>query len=164
MSVKPGQDDRIQQKTQRAAVANKKIGQKQILKNQVDDKVPTHSTAHLISLAEKIERLHKTKATSLGDTLAGLGEPVWKILIQLVIAAEKDQPTTIADISTRLSLPEKIVARYVGILEQKLYIAPLQHRQDQQDSELHLTDHGLSVMLSTLVALNDEIYQQVSGQ
>jgi DNA-binding MarR family transcriptional regulator len=112
------------------------------------------STLDLASMAKRIERFHQTKARILGDELSALGEPVWKILIELVIATEEEAKISVADISSRISLPETTALRYMNILEIKGYVFRPPHQADHCDSHLRLTKQGQSKMSEALFALN----------
>lgn len=107
-----------------------------------------------ISLARKIERLHKIKEENLGGDLSRLGEPAWKILIQLVIATEAQKGIPLIDISERISLPDTIAARYVNLLENSGLIARLHHPTDRMNDQLQLTGQGQSLMRKTLLDLD----------
>ena len=112
------------------------------------------STLDLASMAKRIERFHQAKARILGDELSALGEPVWKILIELVIATEEETNISVSDISSRISLPETTALRYVNILESKGYTIRTPHQADHSDSNLRLTKQGQSKMSEALFALN----------
>ena len=112
------------------------------------------STLDLASMAKRIERFHQIKARILGEELSALGEPVWKILIKLVIATEEETNISVADISSRISLTETTALRYLKILESKGYIFQLADQEDALDGQLYLTKHGHSKMSEVLFALN----------
>lgn len=112
------------------------------------------SMLKLVSMAKKMERFRRTKERQLGPELSALGEPVWKILIQLVVASEEPQNLSVADLSYRISLPKTTTLRYIHILEGKGYIVRSRPQVDQFDGQLHLTKHTQSIMRDTLFALD----------
>ncbi len=112
------------------------------------------ATLELLSLARVIERFHQIKAKNLGEELTALGEPVWKILIQLVIATDEERNISVADIFRRISLPETIALRYLNILESKGYIFWSARQDGHYVNQLQLTKQGQSIMRDTLSVLN----------
>jgi DNA-binding MarR family transcriptional regulator len=126
-------------------------------------KIRTASELKLISLAEKIELFHEIKDRMLGDALSGLGEPVWRILIQLAVANGKGEGISVADVSLRLSIPDLTAIRYVKILEQKKFIVQSPHPRYPMRAQLYLTDHGQSIMQAMLSVLGNELSQWGTG-
>jgi DNA-binding MarR family transcriptional regulator len=107
-----------------------------------------------LSLAKRIERQQQIKERNLGEELSRLGEPVWKILIQLFIATEERKNISVAEISDKISLPETTAIRYINILENIGYIVRPQHQPDPDHDQLRLTDRGLLMMQDTLLELD----------
>ena len=120
-------------------------------------KVRTAAELKLISLAEKIELFHEIKDRALGHALSGLGEPVWRILIQVAAANGKGEGISVADISDRLSIRDATIIRYVKILEQKNFIVQFSHPRDPMLAQLYLTDHGQAIMNAMLSILGNEL-------
>tara|TARA_R110000824_G_scaffold364349_1_gene552682 strand:- start:273 stop:761 length:489 start_codon:yes stop_codon:yes gene_type:complete len=112
------------------------------------------ATLKLVSIAKKMERFRRTKERHLGAELSALGESVWKILIQLVVASEEPKNLSVADLSHRISLPKTTTLRYINILESKGYIIQSQPQADQFGSELGLTKYAQSIVRDTLFALD----------
>ena len=112
------------------------------------------STFELVSMVKKMERFRRTKEKNLGNELSSLGEPVWKILIQLIIATEEPKDLSVAELSYRISMPKTTTLRYIHILESKGYILHSQSQTDQFDGQLLLTKRAQSKMRDTLRALN----------
>lgn len=114
----------------------------------------TAPVSELISLARRMEKLQQIRESHLGDELSSLGEPVWKILVRLVIATEERTKISLAEISQHTALPEAIAERYVKILEKQGYIVRTQHQPDQYEDLLGLTNEGHSLMRKTLLQLD----------
>ncbi|QJB69277.1 winged helix-turn-helix transcriptional regulator [Parasphingorhabdus halotolerans] len=123
-------------------------------KKLASHRIREKSKLDLALIAKRVERFHQIKAKILGDELSVLGEPVWKILIQLVIATDEDTNLSVADISSRISLPETTALRYLNILESKGYIFRPPHKAGHFDSHLRLTKQGHSIISDALIALN----------
>ena len=89
----------------------------------INYKSSSASVVGLKLLAKNIERLHQIREKHLGAELSSLGEPVWKILIQLVIATEEQKIISVADIAGLISVPETTAVRYIDILVNKGHIS-----------------------------------------
>ncbi|MGB5724996.1 MAG: hypothetical protein WBM39_11345 [Parasphingorhabdus sp.] len=122
----------------------------------VNYKPPAAPFPELVSLAKKIARLRRIRDKSLGNELTRSGEPVWNILIELVIAAEEQKQISLADLSDLVSLPDTIAIRYLNILENTGFIAWGQHPSGQRNDQLHLTNKGRSIIRRTLLALEKD--------
>ncbi|MGB5484611.1 hypothetical protein [Parasphingorhabdus sp.] len=123
-------------------------------KSFIEYEAPNKSDLELLALAQIIERFHDIKRRSLGEELSALGDPVWKILIRLVIAGEEKQTISLAEMAQLISLPETSVVRYINILESKGYIIQSPHPAGQMASQLHLTKLARAIMRDTLLALS----------
>lgn len=108
----------------------------------------------MLSMANKMVRLHQLKDRNLGEELSALGEPVWKILLQLVIATEEDREASAADISHHLSIPETTAVRYIDILENKGFVIYSRYPTNQHSGQLSLTRQGRSILRDILCAMN----------
>jgi DNA-binding MarR family transcriptional regulator len=129
-------------------------GLKQNSERLVNYKAGSDPAPEPLQLAENMKRLQQIKELHLGEELSALGEPAWKILLQLIIATEERRSTTVADISSRISLTEPIALRYVNILENKGYIVRSQLPSGQSNGPLHLTKQGRVMMQETLLAIH----------
>ena len=110
--------------------------------------------SELSSLARRMEKLQQIRETYLGVELSSLGEPVWKILIRLVIATEERTKISLAEISQHSAIPEAIAERYINFLQTKGYIVRTQHQPDPYEDLLGLTNEGHSLMRKTLLQLD----------
>ena len=166
VSEKSDQDGPIEQKTatdvddkgdrQQTLFEEDRPDLQQIAEDLVDEKLPAESPGYLLSIAEKIDRLYETRDKNLGELLSQLGEPMWKILIHFVIAAERGQKITPADLSRKLARTESHVLRYLNILEQNMYLAWPPNSPRANEAGLRLSETGLALMRNTIRAIDDE--------
>ena len=166
VSEKPDQDSSIEKKTTTGADDKRDRPQtlceddqselQQIAENLVTEELPAESPGYLLSIAKKIDRLYETRDRNLGELLSQVGEPMWKILIHLVIAAESGQQITATDLARKMNRPESLVLRYLTILEQNMYLArPLMSTQ-ANDAGVRLSEIGFALMRNTIRALDED--------
>lgn len=117
-------------------------------------KAPAIPVSELISLARRMEKMQQIRETYLGKELSSLGEPVWKILIQLLIAIEERQQISVSEISRLTSLPQAIADRYLKVLEKNGHIVRTEQKCGQGMALLNLSQDGHSLMRKLLLRLD----------